>query len=85
METSEILKKVRQIEIKTRGLSNNIFAGQYLSLIHISVSLGVDQFNHAAGERQQRRGEHGAAGLAQLVEGRFGFELVDLRGLVDIR
>ena len=31
METSEILKKVRQIEIKTRGLSNNIFAGQYHS------------------------------------------------------
>ena len=29
METSEILKKVRKIEIKTRGLSNNIFAGQY--------------------------------------------------------
>ena len=27
METSEILKRVRQIEIKTRGLSNNIFAG----------------------------------------------------------
>ena len=39
------------------------------------VSLGVDQFDHAAGERQQCRGEHGAAGLAQLVEGRFGFEL----------
>lgn len=31
METSEILKRVRQIEIKTRGLSNNIFAGQYHS------------------------------------------------------
>ena len=31
METSELLKKVRQIEIKTRGLSNNIFAGQYRS------------------------------------------------------
>lgn len=31
METSEILKKVRQIEIKTRGLSNHIFAGQYHS------------------------------------------------------
>ena len=31
METSEILKKVRQIEIKTRGLSNNIFAGEYHS------------------------------------------------------
>lgn len=29
METSELLKKVRQIEIKTRGLSRNIFAGQY--------------------------------------------------------
>ena len=31
METAELLKKVRQIEIKTRGLSNNIFAGQYHS------------------------------------------------------
>lgn len=29
MDTSEILKKVRKIEIKTRGLSSNIFAGQY--------------------------------------------------------
>ena len=29
METTEILKKVRKIEIKTRGLSQNIFAGQY--------------------------------------------------------
>lgn len=31
METSDILKKVRKIEIKTRGLSSNIFAGQYHS------------------------------------------------------
>ena len=31
METSDILKKVRKIEIKTRGLSRNIFAGQYHS------------------------------------------------------
>lgn len=31
METSEILKKVRKIEIKTRCLSQNIFAGQYHS------------------------------------------------------
>ncbi len=31
METSEIIKKVRQIEIKARGLSSNIFAGQYHS------------------------------------------------------
>lgn len=31
MDTNEILSKVRKIEIKTRGLSNNIFAGQYHS------------------------------------------------------
>ena len=31
MEASELLKKVRKIEIKTRGLSSNIFAGQYHS------------------------------------------------------
>lgn len=31
METSELLKKVRHIEIKSRGLSRNIFAGQYHS------------------------------------------------------
>ncbi len=31
METSDILKRVRQIEIKTKGLSNNIFAGEYHS------------------------------------------------------
>ncbi len=31
METSDIIKKVRKIEIKTRGLSNQIFAGHYHS------------------------------------------------------
>ncbi|HEX3006298.1 MAG TPA: DUF58 domain-containing protein [Bacteroidales bacterium] len=31
MEASELLKKVRKIEIKTRGLSSNVFAGQYHS------------------------------------------------------
>ena len=31
METNDLLKKVRQIEIKTKGLSNNIFAGEYHS------------------------------------------------------
>lgn len=31
LTTSEILKKVRRIEIKTRGLSNHIFAGEYHS------------------------------------------------------
>ncbi len=31
MESTEIFKKVRKIEIKTRGLSNHIFSGQYHS------------------------------------------------------
>jgi uncharacterized protein (DUF58 family) len=31
VEASELLKKVRKIEIKTRGLSRNIFAGEYHS------------------------------------------------------
>ena len=29
MEANELIKKVRKIEIKTRGLSQNIFAGEY--------------------------------------------------------
>lgn len=29
METQDLLKKVRKIEIKTRGLSNHIFSGEY--------------------------------------------------------
>lgn len=31
METSELLSRVRRIEIKTRALTNNIFAGEYHS------------------------------------------------------
>jgi uncharacterized protein (DUF58 family) len=31
LTTAEILKRVRQIEIKTKGLSNHIFAGEYHS------------------------------------------------------
>lgn len=31
METSEILKKVRKIEIKTKGLSKHLFSGEYHS------------------------------------------------------
>jgi uncharacterized protein (DUF58 family) len=31
VETSELLKKVRRIEIKTKGLSNHLFAGEYHS------------------------------------------------------
>lgn len=31
MDANELLKKVRKIEIKTRGLSSNIFAGEYHS------------------------------------------------------
>src|SRR5690348_18377821 len=29
MDTAELLKKVRRIEIKTKGLSNHIFSGEY--------------------------------------------------------
>ena len=29
MESNELIKKVRRIEIKTRRISNNIFAGKY--------------------------------------------------------
>lgn len=32
METRELLKKVRQIEIKTRGMVNQIFSGEYHSV-----------------------------------------------------
>ena len=31
METSELLKKVRKIEIKTKGLSTQVFSGEYHS------------------------------------------------------
>ncbi len=31
MDTADLLKKIRKIEIKTRGLSQNIFAGEYHS------------------------------------------------------
>ena len=31
MDANELLKKVRQVEIKTRGLSQDIFAGEYHS------------------------------------------------------
>ena len=31
MTTADILKKVRQIEIKTKGLTNHIFGGEYHS------------------------------------------------------
>jgi len=31
VEATEILKRVRKIEIKTRGLSNQVFAGEYHS------------------------------------------------------
>lgn len=31
MDSNELLKKIRKIEIKTRGLSQNIFAGEYHS------------------------------------------------------
>ena len=32
MDTKELIKKVRKIEIKTRGLSNQLFTGHYHSV-----------------------------------------------------
>ena len=41
METTELLRKVRRIEIKTRALTNNIFAGEYHSAVEgRGVSVG---------------------------------------------
>jgi len=31
MDSKELLKKVRQVEIKSRRLSDNVFGGEYLS------------------------------------------------------
>ncbi|MDX2415458.1 MAG: DUF58 domain-containing protein, partial [Bacteroidales bacterium] len=31
METTDLIKKIRAIEIKTRGLTRQIFAGEYHS------------------------------------------------------
>ena len=31
MDTSELLRRVRSIEIKTKAITNNIFAGEYHS------------------------------------------------------
>ena len=39
MDTQDLLKKVRKIEIKTRGLSQNVFAGQYTLLSRVGVWL----------------------------------------------
>ena len=32
METKELLRKVRQLELKTRGLVNQVFSGEYHSV-----------------------------------------------------
>ena len=32
METKELLKKVRQLEIRTRGMVNQVFSGEYHSV-----------------------------------------------------
>ena len=47
MDTQDILKKVRKIEIKTRGLSQNIFAGQYHSAFKgrgMAFTMSLDDF-----------------------------------------
>ena len=53
METSEIIKKVRKIEIKTRGLSSNIFAGQYHSAFK-GRGMAFSEVDGDATHRRQR-------------------------------
>lgn len=41
MDTQDILKKVRKIEIKARGLSNNILPGNIIRPLKVVVWLSV--------------------------------------------
>jgi uncharacterized protein (DUF58 family) len=49
-ETAALLKKVRKIEIKTRGLSNALFAGEYHSAFKGSGMSFSEVRNYAAGD-----------------------------------
>lgn len=50
METSDLLKKVRKIEIKTRGLSSQLFAGEYHSAFKGSGMAFSEVRNYAIGD-----------------------------------
>lgn len=50
METSDLLKKVRKIEIKTRGLSNQLFAGEYHSAFKGSGMAFSEVRNYSLGD-----------------------------------
>ena len=45
MSTIELLKKVRKIEIKTKGLSNHIFAGEYQTAFKGKCVEFLEKFN----------------------------------------
>jgi uncharacterized protein (DUF58 family) len=50
LETSDLLKKVRKIEIKTRGLSNQLFAGEYHSAFKGSGMAFSEVRNYVLGD-----------------------------------
>ena len=50
METSDLLKKVRKIEIKTRGLSSQLFAGEYHSAFKGSGMAFSEVRNYTPGD-----------------------------------
>ena len=50
METSDLLKKVRKIEIKTRGLTTQLFAGEYHSAFKGSGMAFSEVRNYSVGD-----------------------------------
>lgn len=50
METKELIKKVRKIEIKTKGLSNQIFSGEYHSAFKGRGMAFSEVRNYAVGD-----------------------------------
>ena len=55
MDTTELLKKVRKIEIKTKGLSNHIFSGEYHSAFKGRGMSFSELFRDLLAEREKRK------------------------------
>ena len=58
VETTELLKKVRKIEIRSRGLTRQIFAGKYHSAFRgrgMTFSVVRDAAGHALGSAAMAR------------------------------
>ena len=72
MDANELLKKVRKIEIKTKGLSRNIFAGEYHSAFKGRGMTFSEVREYQYGD-DIRDIDHDVAGR------RFGFEVIRCR------